>query len=210
MEITVMAVGTNGANCYIVGKGEQGIVIDPGSEGERILRQIDERGLQIQAIINTHGHFDHIGANGVLATTTGAPLYIHRQDALMLTDANRNLAAWAGMGEVVSPPADHLLQGGEVLDLGGLKLKILHTPGHTPGCICIQIGDTLFTGDTLFAGSVGRVDLPGSSQAALANSLQSVILALPSHMAICPGHGPSSTLQQERDENPFLQGQGAY
>ncbi|NMB25380.1 MAG: MBL fold metallo-hydrolase [Firmicutes bacterium] len=208
MEITVMAVmavGANGANCYIVGRDQQGIVIDPGSEGERILKLVDERGLQIKAIINTHGHFDHIGANDILRATTGAPLYIHEQDAPMLTDANKNLATWAGMGEVISPPADNLLHGGEVLDFGGLKLQILHTPGHTPGCICIQIGDTLFTGDTLFAGSVGRVDLPGSSQSALANSLHNVILALPSHMAIYPGHGPSSTLRHEREQNPFLQ-----
>jgi glyoxylase-like metal-dependent hydrolase (beta-lactamase superfamily II) len=204
MEITVMAVGANAANCYIIGQGKRGMVVDPGADGERILAALDERGLQLEAIINTHGHFDHIGANGALIAATGAALYIHEQDAPMLTDTSKNLAVWAGVQEILSPPPDHLVRGGEVLHLAGLDMQILHTPGHTPGCICVQVGDVLFTGDTLFAGSVGRVDLPGSSQAALVDSLHNVIMALPAHLVIYPGHGPCSTLRQEREQNPFL------
>ncbi|NLK08036.1 MAG: MBL fold metallo-hydrolase [Firmicutes bacterium] len=204
MEILGLAVGPTGANCYIITHNGSGIIIDPGAEGERILQILDERKLKIEAVINTHGHFDHIGANADIKKATDAPLYIHETDAPMLPDPNNNLAVWAGVTDISSPPADKLLQGGEVLPFAGLEATILHTPGHTPGCICIKIGDALFSGDTLFAGSVGRTDLPGSSETALYKSINEVILPLPKHTAIYPGHGPASTLGRERRENPFL------
>ncbi|NLJ86174.1 MAG: MBL fold metallo-hydrolase [Firmicutes bacterium] len=204
MDILVMEVGDIGANCYIVSQGQRAVVIDPGADGEAILDALNKRGLSLAGIINTHGHFDHIGANGTLKAATDAPLYIHRLDEPLLADAYGNLSLWGGTGQILSPPADGLLEGGEELKLAGLSIKVLHTPGHTPGCICLQVDTALFTGDTLFAGSVGRVDFPNSSKADLMRSLQKVIMALPLDLVIYPGHGPSSTLRQEKENNPFL------
>jgi hydroxyacylglutathione hydrolase len=204
MEISVVAVGEFAANCYILSKGGRGIVIDPGADGEAIMAVLEEQGLQVEAIINTHGHFDHIGANGAIKAATDVPLYIHKGDELCLQDARRNLSLWAGSGSILSPLADYLLTGDEVLELAGLEVEVLHTPGHSPGSICLKVGNVLFTGDTLFAGSVGRVDFPEASGEQLMESLRNVILPLASEMTIYPGHGPASTLRTEKLHNPFL------
>lgn len=204
MEIKLIAAGEFAANCYVVHKDGRGIIIDPGADAEAIMAALDEEGLKIEAIINTHGHFDHIGANGVIKSVFDAPLYIHRGDEAFLEDAKRNLSLWAGLEAVVSPPADHLLSGGEFLELAGLKVEILHTPGHSPGSICLKVGGVLFTGDTLFAGSVGRTDFPGSSREQLKDSLRNVVLSLPSETVVYPGHGPASRLETEVKYNPFL------
>ena len=179
MEITVMAVGPNAANCYIVECAKKGIIIDPGSEGEAILDFVKTKGLEIEAIFNTHGHFDHIGANGIVAKATLAPIYIHEADGEMLTDGKKNLSSLVGLGDITGPPADYTLVGGESLKIAGLEINVLHTPGHSQGCISLRIEDSLFTGDTLFAGSVGRTDFPGSSQEAMFNSLRKMITDLP-------------------------------
>ena len=206
MEITLLIVGELAVNCYLVSREGRAVVIDPGDDVEVILGALEERNLKLEGIINTHGHFDHIGANGALKEATTALLYIHRGDAPCLQDAAANLSQWAGLGPVVSPAADVLLSGGEVLELAGLEFEVLHTPGHSPGGICLKVGDVLFTGDTLFAGSVGRVDFPGSSWEVLMKSLNEVILPLAPETMIYPGHGPASTLGAEKQNNPFLTG----
>ncbi len=203
MEITLLTVGELAVNCYIVSKKGRAVVIDPGDEPQVILRVLEEKSLNLEGIINTHGHFDHIGANGPLKAATEAQLYIHREDARCLQDAQANLSQWAGLGPVVSPPADVLLSGGEVLQLAGLELEVLHTPGHSPGGICLKVENVLFTGDTLFAGSVGRTDFPGSSWNELIRSITEVVLPLDPDTVIYPGHGPTSTLRAEKDHNPF-------
>ncbi|NLY51755.1 MAG: MBL fold metallo-hydrolase [Firmicutes bacterium] len=206
MEITLLTVGELAVNCYLVSQEDRAVVIDPGDDAEVILGVLEERSLKLEGIINTHGHFDHIGANGALKEATEAALYIHRGDAQCLQDAGANLSQWAGLGPVVSPPADELLSGGEVLQLAGLEFEVFHTPGHSPGCICLKVENVLFTGDTLFAGSVGRVDFPGSSWESLMKSLKEVILPLDPDTVIYPGHGPASTLRAEKEHNPFLTG----
>ncbi len=204
MEISVIAVGEFAANCYVLSEGSRGIVIDPGADGEAIMAVLENKGLTVEAIINTHGHFDHIGANGAIKAAYDAPLYIHEADELCLQDAYRNLSLWAGCGSITSPLADCLLAGGDVLQLGGLEVQVLHTPGHSPGSTCLKAGDMLFTGDTLFAGSVGRVDFPEASGEQLMDSIRNVILPLASELTIYPGHGPASTLRTEKQHNPFL------
>lgn len=206
MEITLLTVGELEVNCYLVSEKGRAVIIDPGGDPKAVLRALEEKSLKLEGIINTHGHFDHIGANGPLKAACGAPLYIHRDDRHCLGDAQVNLSMWAGLGPVVSPPADVLLSGGEALELAGLKFEALHTPGHSPGSICLKVEGVLFTGDTLFAGSVGRTDFPGSSWEALVDSLDQVILPLEPDTVIYPGHGPASTLRVEKQQNPFLTG----
>lgn len=204
MEISAIAVGEFAANCYVVHKKGRGIIIDPGADAKTIMAVIDQQGLEIEAIINTHGHFDHIGANGAIKSAFDAPLYIHREDEPCLKDAKQNLSVWAGLEAMVSPPADYLLSGSEVLEVAGLRVEVLHTPGHSPGSICLGVGGALFTGDTLFAGSVGRTDFPGASGEKLMDSLLNVIMPLPGKTVIYPGHGPASQLEAELKYNPFL------
>ncbi|NLJ25749.1 MAG: MBL fold metallo-hydrolase [Firmicutes bacterium] len=204
MEIGVIAVGGFAVNCYVVYEKGRGIVIDPGADAKTILAFTEQQGLEIEAIINTHGHFDHIGANGAIKNAFDAPLYIHWEDEPCLKDAKRNLSVWAGLEAMVSPPADYLLSGGEVLEVAGLRVEVLHTPGHSPGSICLSLGGVLFTGDTLFAGSVGRTDFPGASGEKLMDSLHNVIMPLPLETVVYPGHGPASRLEAEMKHNPFL------
>lgn len=204
MEIRVITVGGFAANCYVVHKDGRGIIIDPGADAKAIMAITDQQGLKVEAIINTHGHFDHIGANGAIKRAFDAPLYIHRGDEPCLKDAKVNLSLWAGVETVTSPPADYLLSGGELLELAGLRVEVLHTPGHSPGSICLRMGGVLFTGDTLFAGSVGRTDFPGACGEKLMDSLRNVIMPLPWETVIYPGHGSASRLDAEIKYNPFL------
>lgn len=193
-------------NCYILGceVTKEGIVIDPGFDGPDIINIIAEEGLKIKYIINTHGHADHIGANEEVKNYTGADILIHRDDADFLTDPAKNLSAY--MGQAISgPKADRILEEGEVINFGNkLALQVLHTPGHTPGGICLKGKKFVITGDTLFAGSVGRTDFPGGSMKELLNSIKSKLLILEDEVIIYPGHGPSSTINAEKAGNPFL------
>lgn len=193
-------------NCYIVGDKEsgKGIVIDPGAEGDKIIKAVEEIPLSIEYIVNTHGHYDHIGANGVLKDKFDAEIFIHNADAEMLTDPNLNLSFKEDRDETEDPPADKLLEEGDEIAAGSIKLHIIHTPGHTPGCICLQGEDDIFTGDTLFAGSAGRTDLPGGSSKELGKSFSSKLANLPDNLNVYPGHGPSSTIKKEKAQNPFM------
>ncbi len=206
MIVKRLTVGAYGTNCYIIGcnSTKLGVVIDPGEEAERIMQAVEKSGLKIEYIILTHGHFDHIGALAAVRRNTKAKIAIHREDAHMLQDSGKNLAAFVGDG-YEKACADMLLEDGALIELGGLRLEIIHTPGHTRGGICIKIGeDTLISGDTLFAGSVGRTDLPGGNFDTLIESIKTRILTLQKDMKVYPGHGIGTTIARETESNPFL------
>lgn len=192
-------------NCYIIGdeKTKEAACIDPGGNVEEILGVLEEEKLSLKYIINTHGHFDHIGGNGLLKKTTGAKLAIHEKDAALLQHAASQSAAF-GLSAVSSPPPDVLLKDGDTITAGGLAVEIVHTPGHTPGGICLFIEDLLFTGDTIFTGSVGRTDLPGGSYKELLSSIKNKILPLGDNIRLFPGHGPDTTVAREKEFNQFL------
>ncbi len=206
---TVVAKGLVETNCYIAACPEtkEAAVIDPGAfspkEVQTILDIIKQHGLSVKYIINTHGHIDHIAGNRALLKETGAKLCIHADDADMLTSARQNGSEMFGM-DIVSPPPDRLLSDGDVIMLGRLEMKVLHTPGHTPGGIGLLVDGTLFSGDTLFAGSVGRTDLPGGSETEIIRSIKEKLMVLPDDTSVRPGHGPRTTIGAEREENPFL------
>lgn len=193
MEIQALQVGSIPTNCYLVfdpGRTDA-LVIDPGDNPERIFAALNGR--TPAAVLLTHGHFDHTGA---LSAFAGVPIYIHEADAPMLSDPH--LSVGDGNGDLRSrPAATHLLADGEQLHLAGLDLAVLHTPGHTPGGVTYQIGDALFTGDTLFAHGYGRTDLPGGDFSALRRSLRR-LLHLAGDFRVFPGHSESTTLNHER------------
>jgi len=212
MSIVAMEVGPLGANCYLVGDEAAALaaVVDPGGDGERVLRELEDRRWRAVALINTHGHVDHIGANRFLKEACGCPLMIHEAEADALTDPVLNLSHF-GLGAVDSPPADRLLRDGDRIPVGGLELEVIHTPGHSPGGISLLLGPSgpdeagaVLTGDTLFAGGVGRTDFPGGSMDELLTSIRTRLLPLPDRTRMLPGHGPPSTIGEERRSNPFL------
>ena len=202
--LKTFTVGPMEANCYILyhpDKGE-GLIIDPGAEGPRLIRFIKEKRISILYIINTHGHPDHTGANREVKEHTQAPILIHQYDAPMLT-RSESVISLVFPSEYSSPPADTLLKGGDLIECAGRELKVLYTPGHTPGGISLLTEDSIFTGDTLFSGSIGRSDLPGGSPEVLLNSIDK-ILSLDENLTIYPGHGPSTTVGEELRNNPFV------
>ena len=192
-------------NCYVVSDDTgEGVVIDPGGMAKEILAYIREKKLSLQAVLDTHGHCDHIGANDAIRDETGAPLYIHKADAPMLSDMRLNLSAFMGF-KALSRPAEHLLSEGDKISFGQSELEVIHTPGHTVGGICFVGDGVVFTGDTLFAGSIGRSDFPGGSEVELIGNIKKKLLALPDEMKVYSGHGPSSEIGWERQCNPYLQ-----
>jgi len=198
-------VGPMAANCYIIGceKTAVGAVVDPGAEGGRILKQLERLKLKCKHIILTHGHVDHISALKEVREATGAEVMIHKDDAGMLTSPAQNLSLF--MGSMLKfKEADRLLEDGEKIKVGNVTLEVIHTPGHTPGGICLKVGNDLISGDTLFAGSVGRSDFPGGDHNVLINSIKTKLLAFPDETKVYPGHGPASTIGQEKKINPFL------
>lgn len=205
MILETLIVGPLEVNCYIIAPapGTEAVVIDPGGDGERILDRISAERLTLSTILNTHGHFDHIGANRFLKEKTGADIVIHEKDAPLLPAADQH-ARLFGLEGPSSPTADRFITDGEILKIGELVFNVFHTPGHSEGGVCFRIGEILFTGDTLFADSIGRSDLPGGSFRDLMVSIQNGILPLGDGIAIYPGHGPSSTIGREKRTNPFL------
>ncbi|MEX5284366.1 MBL fold metallo-hydrolase [Selenomonas sputigena] len=205
LEMEMFVVGSLGVNCYILynEKDHLGVAIDPGGDGEILLRYLEDKKIELIAILNTHAHVDHIGAVDFLRDKTGARFYVHEADAPMLSDSKLNLSAFMGM-PIVTRPADVLLHDGEVLNFGDIKLTVLHTPGHSPGSVCYLLEDRLFSGDTLFAGSVGRTDFPGASMEELLHSLHEKIMGLPEALPVYCGHGPSTSVGYEKQCNPYL------
>jgi glyoxylase-like metal-dependent hydrolase (beta-lactamase superfamily II) len=205
MLIKTLMVGPLQVNCYIAAceKTRKAAVIDPGGDGERILKVIEGAGLQLEMIINTHGHFDHLGGNQLLVERTGAQLLIHEGDLPLLRRAADHAAAY-GLPAVPSPEPSRTLEDGEKLPLGELDLEVIHVPGHSPGGICLLAEGHLFSGDALFAASIGRTDLPGGDHNTLIEGIRRRLLVLPDETVVHPGHGPDTTIGREKAVNPFL------
>lgn len=201
-----MQVGMLGSNCFLAWDDDsgEGAVIDPGAEGDRIIEEVLKRGFAVKWILNTHGHGDHIGANAGLKRVFDAPLLIHEADAHMLTDPAANMSQAFGP-PITSPPADGFLVPGEKVRFGAVALEVIHTPGHSPGGVCLYDGDgVLFSGDALFPGSVGRCDFPGGDMDLLIRCIRERLLVLPDETEVLPGHGRSTTIGVEKKWNPFL------
>lgn len=192
-------------NCYILGceTSKKAIVIDPGGNVPQIMSVLDKHGLEVEMIINTHGHFDHIGGNKELQEKTGADLLVHRYDSSLLVQA-KETAAIFGLGATPSPEPTRELVGREQLTVGDISLRVLHTPGHSRGGICLYTEGHVFVGDTLFAGSIGRTDLPEGDYSQLIASIKEQLMTLPDDTNVYPGHGPATTVGNEKQNNPFL------
>ncbi|GBC81209.1 Hydroxyacylglutathione hydrolase GloC [bacterium HR10] len=202
-------VGPFWMNTYVVGcaRTREAVIIDPGYEPDVILGFLSRHRLVPKYILCTHGHVDHVGAVAEVKAATGAPICLHPED-LFLYERMVEWGALFGMRVRPGPTPDHWLSDGEELRVGDHRITALHTPGHTPGGMSFLLGDILFVGDTLFAGSVGRTDLPGGSWSMLLRSITEKLLPLGDHVRVYSGHGPATTLGRERRTNPFLQGGG--
>lgn len=205
MKFVRMPLGIYQANCYIINDETTGdaAIIDPGGDFPEIKAYLEDKGLKPKYIIVTHAHVDHIGALKELKDYSGASVCIHSGDHDMLRNKRRNMSA--GMGsQPVEMEADRLLEDGEIIKLGTTELQVIHTPGHSRGGICIYCQGHLFSGDTLFACSIGRTDLEGGSFEELIASIKEKLLILPDDTEVFPGHGPSTTILIEKKRNPFL------
>jgi hydroxyacylglutathione hydrolase len=205
--IRALLVGIIQTNCYLIGDevSREGAVIDPGGDPEPILAAIEAEGLTIRYILNTHAHFDHMAANGSLLAATGARLAVHPADLELL--ATGGGGRWFGLlSSIYSPTPEIELSDGQELALGELRIKVLHTPGHSPGHVAFYLSNegVLFSGDALFQNSIGRTDLPGGDRATLVASIRHQFLALPDETVVYPGHGPDTTIGDERSHNPYL------
>jgi hydroxyacylglutathione hydrolase len=202
-----LVVGSLSANCYIVGVEEAGagLVIDPGGNPEQISRAISDSGLDIEVIILTHGHSDHIAALRDIQDKTGAEVAIHIEDADFL-EGSGSLSSQFGISYRTPHSPDRLLHEGDIIEIGKVQFTILHTPGHTPGSICLLTGNQIFTGDTLFRRGIGTTLMPGSSRSQLLESIRQRLMTLPDNTIIYPGHGRETTISAERTDNPYVTG----
>ncbi|HMK21505.1 MAG TPA: MBL fold metallo-hydrolase [Terriglobales bacterium] len=205
----ILPVGPLQCNCSIIGDetSREAIVIDPGDDIDEILALIKKHNLQVKQIVITHAHIDHVGGAMKLRAATGAPILLNQNDYALLKMLDVQ-AAWIGMPSPGKVEIDHSLTQADTVKAGSLTVEVLHTPGHTEGSICLYIPaeSKLIAGDTLFAGSIGRTDLPGGSYEKILRSIHDQVLALPDETIVIPGHGPLTTVGEERDSNPFLQG----
>jgi hydroxyacylglutathione hydrolase len=204
--VVTLPVGIIQTNCYVVGCEEtrDGVIVDPGGHPEQILAAVKLHGLTIRYVLNTHAHFDHTDGNGAVVKATGAALAIHPLDRPLLEMGGGS--AWFGMGTRPGPTPTLELQAGDQLTVGRLCFEVLHTPGHSPGHVCFYERNegVLFDGDVLFNQGVGRVDLPGGNWRQLMDSIQRVLFALPDGTTVYPGHGPATTVGEEKQFNPWL------
>ncbi len=205
MIIKSLTVGPIMANCYIVGceRTKTAVVIDPGADGNRILLTLAESNLTVKYILNTHGHFDHVGANKELKEATGADILIHSLDAPLLSHLSSTAMAM-GMSIEDSPPPDRTIEDGDTISFGDIVLKVIHTPGHSPGGVAFYADGALFAGDTLFAGSVGRTDFPGGDFNILSESIRKKLFVLGDDVTVYPGHMGTTEIGIEKKYNPFV------
>jgi glyoxylase-like metal-dependent hydrolase (beta-lactamase superfamily II) len=206
MDARCLTVGPLQENCWVVrGAGDRALVVDPGEEAPRILGLVEELGATVEAILLTHTHFDHIGAVAPVARATGAPVYCPQLETAVLADVNSY--TFPGFGPYEPYDADETVAGGERLQLAGLGIDVLFVPGHSPGHVAYSLADerAVLSGDVLFAGSIGRPDLPGGDLDQLLASIASLMERLPGDTRVLPGHMGATTLERERATNPFLQ-----
>lgn len=203
MILEKLELGPFGSNCYIVADDttKEGMIIDPGAEGERILKQVHDLELNIKYVVLTHGHIDHIGAVNEVIESTGARFLVHTAESSLIQSGSPGLF---GMSRPSLPEPDKWLKGGDTIEVGSLRFLVLHTPGHSAGGICLYGHGVVFSGDTLFNFGIGRTDFPGGSFNQLMNNIYTKLMVLPDNTVVCPGHGPGSTIGAERRGNPFL------
>lgn len=206
VKIGRIVLGMYGTNCYFVYKeGSDGaVLIDPADSGDKLVSKLSDNGLKVVAILLTHGHFDHIYGVKKAARDSGAKVYAYTDEAKLLSDVKLNCSLSVGRGETIEP--DEFLTDNEVLSFAGIDFKVLHTPGHTAGSCCFYIEEAkiLVSGDTLFCESVGRSDLPTGSMGTLVRSINDKLMVLPDDVKVYPGHGGTTTIGFERENNPFL------
>ncbi|HLY48768.1 MAG TPA: MBL fold metallo-hydrolase [Solirubrobacteraceae bacterium] len=208
IDVRMFTVGPVQENCFVVRErgARRAVIVDPGDEADRLLNALDELEVEtVEAILVTHTHFDHIGAVAPVAGATGAPVYCPQLETEVLANI-MDYVPWPGFGPFESYEADHTVEGGETLELAGLSFDVVFTPGHSPGHVtyALPAHDALFSGDVLFQGSVGRVDLPGGDWPTLLSSIESLVESFPPETTVHPGHMGITTLGRERDTNPFL------
>lgn len=207
LEVRQLTVGAIAENCFIVRREGAGkvLIVDPGEEADRILAEVEETGAEVEAILVTHCHFDHIGAVAPVAKATGAPVYCPEIELAVLADI-MTFVPYPGFGPYESHEAEESVKGGETLELAGLSIDVIFTPGHSPGHVTYSLRDegAIFSGDVLFQGSVGRVDLPGGDGPTLMQSIQTLVDSHSPETAVYPGHMGATTLGAERASNPFL------
>mgnify|MGYP001210803123 CR=1 FL=1 len=207
MEWEQLPLGPIQTNCYLLWNSEKDcIIFDPGGESEKLMAFIDDKGLHPLAVLLTHAHFDHIGALDAVRDVYQIPAYVHENEADWLPDPGMNGSHLFRMGEVTARSAEKLLTGEGDLKIGPFRFRVLETPGHSPGSVSYRLHGTnaLFSGDALFAGSIGRTDLPGGNHAQLIESIRTKLLVLDTDTTVLPGHGPATTIGEEAALNPFL------
>jgi hydroxyacylglutathione hydrolase len=203
MDAVGFTVGPVQENAWLAFKDGRGILVDPGEEAERLAQEIDQRQVKVEAILITHCHFDHVGAVAAMARATQAPVYCPAGEVQILENIN-DYVRWPGFGPFESYSPEHTVAGGDALDLAGLKIGVISTPGHSPDHVTYAIGNVIFSGDVLFQGSIGRTDLPGADHATLMRSIATLLNTLPDDTQVLPGHMGPTTLGAERATNPFL------
>jgi len=216
MIVKILKLGAFDTNCYVIWDevSRRTIVIDPAfstvSEGKTtVLKLIQTNNLSVDFIVNTHGHADHTCGNGLVKKATGAPILIHELDAPLLGVSGQEWASLFGI-RLTSPPSDKILHEGDKIPIEETTLTVLHTPGHTPGGISLIVENSVFVGDTLFKGSIGRTDFPGGSYEQIIKSLKEKIVVLPDNFVVYPGHGPVTTIGEEKRTNSYLLFEGLY
>ena len=205
MKIDAIMTGPFSVNCCIVSNNGDAVIVDPGGNAADIEAYISDNGLKPLAVVNTHGHFDHIGAISEITKRYGIPFYIHKDDEFLLSQGQKIVKMY-GFGTMENPVPDKYIEDGEVLTFGSITIKVLHTPGHTPGgcCLYIEGADSVLTGDTLFHESIGRSDFPYADGKQLTDSIMTKLFALDDNVKVYPGHGGFSTIGHEKQYNPYL------